>query len=64
VPKTVRFDPEPKSFGNRLVGGLLVSAPYCVFRSTFKDLNQLVISLSPLSETTYPTRHDIPNDGR
>jgi hypothetical protein len=28
-----------------------------------KVLNQLVVGLSPLSETTYPTGHNIPNDG-
>jgi hypothetical protein len=59
---SVRFDPEPKSFGNHLVV-VLVGAPYRVFRSTLEGLNQLVVSLSPLSETTYPTGHDNPNDG-
>jgi hypothetical protein len=29
----------------------------------FKVLNQLVVGLPPLSETTYPIGHDIPNDG-
>jgi hypothetical protein len=28
-----------------------------------KVLNQLVVGLSPLSETTYLTCHEIPNDG-
>jgi hypothetical protein len=28
-----------------------------------KVLNQSVVDFSPLSETTYPTGHDIPNDG-
>jgi hypothetical protein len=37
---------------------VLVGAPYRVFRSTLQGLNQLVVSLSPLSETTYPTGHD------
>jgi hypothetical protein len=41
----------------------LVSAPYRVFRYTLQGLNQLVVGLSPLSETTYPTGHEIPNDG-
>jgi hypothetical protein len=40
-----------------------VGAPYRVFRSTLQGLNQLVVGLSLLSETTYPTGHDIPNDG-
>jgi hypothetical protein len=31
-----------------------------VFRSTLKGLNQSIVGLSPLSETTYPTGHDIP----
>jgi hypothetical protein len=50
------------SFGNRLVV-VLAGAPYRVFRSTLQGLNQLAVSLSLLSETTYPTGHDIPNDG-
>jgi hypothetical protein len=40
-----------------------VRAPYRVFRFTLQGLNQLVVGLSPLSETTYPIDHDIPNDG-
>jgi hypothetical protein len=35
VPKTVRFDPNPKSFGNRLMV-VLTGAPYRVFRSTLQ----------------------------
>jgi hypothetical protein len=62
VPKTVRFDPELKSSGNRLVV-VLAGAPYRVFRSTLQGVNQLVVGLSPLFETTYPTGHEIPNDG-
>jgi hypothetical protein len=42
---------------------VLVGAPYRMFRSTLQGLNQLVAGLSPLSETTYPTSHEIPNDG-
>jgi hypothetical protein len=42
---------------------VLAGAPYRVFRSTLQGLNQLVVGLSLLSETTYPTGHDIPNDG-
>jgi hypothetical protein len=63
VPKTVRFDPELKSFGNRLIGALLVREHFRVFRSTLQGLNQSVVGLSPLSETTYPTGHNIPYDG-
>jgi hypothetical protein len=33
-----------------------------VFRSTLQGLNQLVVGLSPLSETTYSTGYD-PYDG-
>jgi hypothetical protein len=46
-----------------MVGGLLVSTPYRGFRSTLQGLNQSVVGLSSLSGTTYPTGHDIPNDG-
>jgi hypothetical protein len=42
---------------------VLAGAPFRVFRSTLQGLNQLVVGLSPLSETTYPTDHEIPNDG-
>jgi hypothetical protein len=31
VPRTVRFDPKPRTFGNRLVV-VLTGAPYRVFR--------------------------------
>jgi hypothetical protein len=31
VPRTVRIDPKSRTFANRLVGGLLVSAPNHVF---------------------------------
>jgi hypothetical protein len=51
APKTVRFDPNPKSFGNRLVV-VLVGASHRVFRSTLQGLNQLIVGLSPLFETT------------
>jgi hypothetical protein len=56
------FYPEPRIFGNRLVV-VLTGAPYSVFRSTLQGLNQPVVSLSPLAETTHPTDHDIRNDG-
>jgi hypothetical protein len=56
------FYHELKIFGNRLMV-VLVGAPYRMFRSTLQGLNQLVAGLSPLSETTYPTSHEIPNDG-
>jgi hypothetical protein len=53
---------ELRIFGNCLVV-VLAGAPYRVFRSTLQGLNQLVVGLSPVSETTYPTGHEIPNDG-
>jgi hypothetical protein len=40
-----------------------VTAAYRVFRSTLQGLNQSIVGLSPLSETTYSTSHEIPNDG-
>jgi hypothetical protein len=43
---------------------VLTGAPYHVFRSTFQGLNQLVVSLSPLSENTYSIDYEIPNDGK
>jgi hypothetical protein len=42
---------------------VLAGASHHVFRSTMQGLNQLVVGLSPLSETTYSTGHEIPNDG-
>jgi hypothetical protein len=41
VPRTVRFDHKPRTFGNRLVGGLLLSAPYRVFRFTLQGYNSI-----------------------
>jgi hypothetical protein len=42
---------------------VLAGAAYRVFRSTLQGLNQSIVGLSPLSETTYSTSHEIPNDG-
>jgi hypothetical protein len=56
------FYPDPWIFGNRLVV-VLAGAPHRVFRSTLQGLNQSIVGLSPLSETTYSTGHEIPNDG-
>jgi hypothetical protein len=50
VPRTVRFDPNPRTFGNRLVV-VLAGAAYRVFRFTLQGLNQSIVGLSPLSET-------------
>jgi hypothetical protein len=41
VPKTIRLDPEVKSFGNNLVGALLVSTPFRVFRSTLQGYKSI-----------------------
>jgi hypothetical protein len=41
---------------------VLSGAAYRVFRSTLQGLNQSIVGLSPLSETTYSTSHKIPND--
>jgi hypothetical protein len=38
-------------------------ASHRVFRSTLQGLNQSIVGLSPLSETTYSTSHEISNDG-
>jgi hypothetical protein len=50
VPRTVRFDPNLRIFGNCL-DGCPRGAPYRVFRFTLQGLNQLIVGLSSLSET-------------
>jgi hypothetical protein len=60
VLKTVSYYPKPRNDGNRLVGELLVTAPPVCLGPPCKVLNQSIVGLSPLSETTYPTGHDIP----
>jgi hypothetical protein len=35
VPRNIRFDPNPRTFGNRLMV-VLAGAPYLVFRFTLK----------------------------
>jgi hypothetical protein len=50
VPGTVRFDPKPRIFGNRLVGSLLGHHSVCLGLPC-KVINQLIVGLSPLSET-------------
>jgi hypothetical protein len=42
---------------------VLAGAACCVFRFSLHGLNQSIVGLSPLSETTYSTSHEIPNDG-
>jgi hypothetical protein len=51
ISGTVRFAPNPRIFGNCLVGVSSVGAPLRVFRFTLQGLNQLIVRLSPLSET-------------
>jgi hypothetical protein len=52
VPGTVGYHPNPRIFGNRLVGVGSVGAPLHVFKSTFQGfMNQSIVGLSPLSET-------------
>jgi hypothetical protein len=41
VRETVSFNPKSRTFGNRLVV-VLARAPYRVFRSTLKGLNQSI----------------------
>jgi hypothetical protein len=51
VPRTVSFDPKPRTFGNHLVGVSSVGAPLRVFTSTCKVINQSIVGLTLLSET-------------
>jgi hypothetical protein len=51
VPGTVRFTPNPRIFGNRLVDVSSVGAPFRVLGFTLQGLNQSIVGLSPLSET-------------
>jgi hypothetical protein len=47
VPGTVCFDPKPRIFGNRLVGGSSVGAPLHVFRFTLQGYK--LIDCRPLT---------------
>jgi hypothetical protein len=38
-------------------------AAYHLFGFTLQGLNQSIVGLSPLPETTYSTSQEIPNDG-
>jgi hypothetical protein len=42
---------------------VLSGEAYRVFRYTLQGLNQSIVGLSQLSETTNSTSHEIPNDG-
>jgi hypothetical protein len=49
---TLGYYPNPRIFGNRLVGVGSVGAPLRVFRFTLQGfMNQSIVGLSPLSET-------------
>jgi hypothetical protein len=61
VNGTIGYYPNPRIFGNRLVGVGSIGAPLRVFRFTFQGfMNQSIVGLLPLSETAYSTGHDIP----
>jgi hypothetical protein len=51
VPRTVRFDPKPGTFGNRLVV-VLTGHPTVCLCLPCKVINQSIVGLSPLSKTT------------
>jgi hypothetical protein len=52
VPRTVGYYPNPRIFGNRLVGVGSVGALLRVFKFTLQGfMNQSIVGLSPLSET-------------
>jgi hypothetical protein len=51
VPSTVSFDPKPRTFGNHLVGGLLVRTPSVCLGLPCKVINKSIVGLSTLSET-------------
>jgi hypothetical protein len=52
VPGTVGYYPNPRIFGNRLVGFGSVGAPLRVFRSTLQGfMNKSIVGLTPLFET-------------
>jgi hypothetical protein len=53
----------PEDFWGRPGKVVLAGAAYRVFGSTLQGLNQSIVGLSPLSETTYSTSHEIRNDG-
>jgi hypothetical protein len=52
VPRTVSFDPKPRTFGNRLVGVSSVGARSVCLGLPCKVINQSIVGLSPLFETT------------
>jgi hypothetical protein len=61
--KDCKIRSRPEDFWERPGKVVLSGAAYRVFGSTLQGLNQSIVGLSPLSETTYSTSHEIPNDG-
>jgi hypothetical protein len=60
--KDCKIRSRPEDFWKRPGKVVLAGAAYRVFGSTLQGLNQSIVGLSPLSETTYSTSHEIPND--
>jgi hypothetical protein len=61
--KDCKIRSRPEDFGGRPGKVVLAGTAYRLFGSTLLGLNQSIVGLSPLSETTYSTSHEIPNDG-
>jgi hypothetical protein len=51
VPGTVGYHPNPRIFGNRLVGVCSVGHRSGCLGYLARSMNQLIVGLSPLSET-------------
>jgi hypothetical protein len=60
VLKTVSYYPQTEEWWESPGWWTLGEDTSRVFRSTLQGLNQSIVGLSPSSETTYPTGHDIP----
>jgi hypothetical protein len=52
VPGTVDYHPNPRIFGNRLDGVSSVGHRFVCLALPCKVMNQSIVGLSPLSETT------------
>jgi hypothetical protein len=61
--KDCKIRSRPEDFWEPPGKVVLAGAAYRVFRSTLQGLNQSIVGLSPLSETTYCISHEITNDG-
>jgi hypothetical protein len=60
VLKTVSYYPQTEEWREPPGGELLVRAPPVCLGPPCKVMNQSIVGLSPSSETTYSTGHDIP----